>query len=124
MEPFVRVIDVPTNKWIDSVVGPLTFNVDLGSFIGPQDRDGDGIIDQVDTDPSDSSTDFNDGFSSGSIIDRADQTVTVWDAFENGLFANAKGGTKQAHIQACGQDVYLDQNDAVKFLCGSLTMEV
>ena len=131
---FVQVIDVATNKVVDAVVGAGGSAV----AIAPEDRDGDGIIDQVDgsvdagnnliPESAAFSSDFTDehlgGSSSGSITDRANQKVTVWDAFGNGLFANARGGTEMAKILACGQEVFLDQTDAVKFLCGSLTLEV
>ncbi|NQW16497.1 MAG: SBBP repeat-containing protein [Chloroflexi bacterium] len=120
---FVKVIDVATNQWVKNVPGPPTASM-IGSFIGPQDRDADGIIDQVDIDPIAASDAFGDGTSSGTVIDRADQNVTVWDAFGNGLYANARGGTQTAQINACGLDIYLDQNDAIKIQCGSLKLEV
>jgi len=120
---FVKVIDVATKTWVKNVAGPITASI-IGSFIGSQDRDADGIIDHVDVNTGASSDDFSDGTSFGSIVDRADQTVTIWDAFGNGFYANARGGTQTAQINACGMDVYLDQNDAVKFECGSLKLEV
>ena len=124
-ESVVQVIEVVDENGTVSnkVVGAIVGVGGRVTAIGPQDRDGDGIIDQVDTDQT-FSDDFSDGISSGFIMIRADQHVTVWDAFGNGLFANARGGTEKAHIVACGQGVDLDQNDAVKFLCGSLTLEV
>ena len=121
---FMKVIDVATHQWVDSVPylnGPKAM---IGDSMGPDDTDADGIIDQVDGDPNSYSNAFSDGTSSGTILNRAGQWVSVWGAFENGFYANARGSTGQAHIQACSISVFLDHNGAVKFLCGSLTLEV
>ena len=127
-ESFVQVVEVvdangdATNKVVGAIVGA---GGSVTAF-GPEDKDGDGIIDQVDTDPNFFSNDFNDNEGgSGFIMDRWGWTVTVWDGFEGRLYAGARGsGTQDAHIVACGNDVFLNQTDAIGMLCGSLTLEV
>ena len=124
----VQVIDVvdennmAKNKLVDAI---LMAGGNVTAF-GPEDKDGDGIIDQVDTDPNVFSKDFNDNEGgSGFIMNRWGWTVTVWDGFEGRLYAGTQGsGTQDAHIVACGEDVFLNQTDAVGLLCGSLTLEV
>jgi hypothetical protein len=118
---FMKVIDVATHQWVDSVPwldGPKAM---IGDSMGPDDTDADGIIDQVDDDPNSYSDAFSDGTSSGTIVNRAGQWVSVWGAFENGFYANARGGTQKATILACNINIKLNHNDAVKFLCGSLS---
>ena len=127
-ESFVQIIEVvdangmATNKLVGAILGA---GGSVTAF-GPEDKDGDGIIDQVDTDPNFFSNDFNDNEGgSGFIMDRWGWTVTVWDGFEGRLYAGARGsGTQDAHIVACGNDVFLNQTDAIGMLCGSLTLEV
>jgi YVTN family beta-propeller protein len=133
----VKVIDAETNHWTNSVPIPWAGKV-LGSFIGPQDRDKDGINDSIDgtwdsvtafvPNPA-FSDDFTDqhlgGTSSGEIVIRDGLNVSVWDAFNpSGFYARATGGAGTAVINQCGLEITLTANDEVKTLCGSLTMEV
>ena len=133
----VSVVNANTNTVVATV--PVGHHpVALGLFIGPADRDGDGITDPVDVDPNglvDRSTVFSDNFtdkhlggtSSGTIVTRGGLKVTVWDAFNPaGFYARATGGAGTAEISACGVPVpvSLTDNNEVKLLCGSLTMDV
>ena len=140
--PYVQVIDVATDKVVNVIAGAGGDAV----AIGPQDRDGDGLSDQIDgtvdaanafTHLADFSDDFTDrhrgGAASGRIVSRDGLKVSVWDAFNPaGFYANARGGAGAAEIRACGlladqsdgAPVFLTEADVVKTICGSVTVEV
>jgi DNA-binding beta-propeller fold protein YncE len=121
------VYEVATDKLIDTVVRPGSFSTPLfGSFIGPQDRDADGINDQIDT-KSQSSDDFEDTADKtqfGAILDRKGGIVKVWPAFPKGFWARAYGGNQDATINGCNKPWALTQGGAAQFICGSLTLKV
>jgi YVTN family beta-propeller protein len=145
----VSVVATATKTVIATVpVGnePVTF----GKFIGPADRDGDGITDPVDFDQNginDESTVFSDNFSDkqlggqsfGFIDNRdfdgdgSDLVVSVWDAFNDvidpdGLWVRASGGGagQEAEVKGCNLsvNVKLTDGDVGLITCSSLILQV
>ena len=108
----------------------------FGKFIGPVDKDGDGIVDLVDG-FVDGSGVFNDqslvasssftnqdlcGTSFGSIVDPSDLVITVESPA--GLVVKAGGGgAGTATISACGQNLFLTDGQVAEITCGSLTVK-
>jgi hypothetical protein len=98
-----------------SFVRPPAGQCDLGSveIEGTLDADQDGIPSPLDTLPLLFSDDFSDasifGITSGTIVDRGQQTVVVADApgLQNGVLVAALpgGGSVAAQIRACGGTV-------------------
>jgi VCBS repeat-containing protein len=95
--------------------------------------DSDGIEQDVDAEPLMFSNDFSDvslgGTTSGSIIDRGDQVLTIRDAPQPyGILAStdAAGGEGKAVVTACGSHgtAQLDADEEVTFTCGSVAVKV
>jgi len=96
------------------------------------DADGDGIQDEVDTQPTVASRDFTDvprgGVTSGSILDRGGIEVNVRDLNDpvGGvlIWATGQGGAR-ATVTACGERILLSIGDVVKKACtASMVLEV
>ena len=103
--------------------------VDMGAYECVDfDADNDGIEDSIDTMPYDYSDDFYDGTTSGTILDRADQTLIVLDEpYPLGVWieASTSGGAEPALVGVCGEAVFqLDAGDAVVATCGSVEITV
>jgi len=98
----------------------------------PLDSDGDGIYDSLDTDVFAYSNDFTDATTTGSIISRQGQYVSVKDATSTSdgvvLAARLNPGatTTPATISACGgtANIMLTDGDVVTLTCGSVTLDV
>ncbi len=115
---------------------PQGTDCDIGAFeleSLSQDTDGDGIFDDVDTQPTTFSDDFSDtglgGTTAGSIADRGDQDLTIEEeANPLGVKVTAapSGGAAPADITACGGigDVSLDAGEIVDITCSSITVDV
>lgn len=91
------------------------------------DADSDGISDIVDSYPGAFSNTFSDGTTDGTILDRADQVVTVTDAPEpEGVVIAASVGTSAASVSVCdGATVlHLDDGDEIVVTCGSVISRV
>jgi YVTN family beta-propeller protein len=134
-EGFLAVIDAAAHKVAGVVLGVGGSSV----AIGPQDRDADGIVDQLDgtwnaatstfVPASAFSNDFTDqqlgGTSFGTIVSRGGLSLAIWEAANPaGLYVRAAGGAGTAQIKACNKDVFLTAADQVKTLCGSLRLDV
>ena len=132
----VSVIDTSTDLVAATVsVGNAPFA--LGDFVGPLDKDGDGIWDLVDgrivggsfvDDGATSSTSFTNqhrcGVSFGSIADRSDLIVTVES--RSGLVVRAGGeGSGTAKISACdiSPEIELNNGEFAVIDCGSATVK-
>ena len=89
---------------------------------GPPDADGDGILDEVDADPTGATGAFSDGTgTSGSITDRGGLDVTVQDVpAPDGVRVTVGPGTGQATLQACGFTVVLAAGSVADLTCGSV----
>jgi uncharacterized delta-60 repeat protein len=74
----------------------------VARLIGITDTDQDGIDDFVDTQLTTSSNDFSDGTTTGSVVSRGDQTLTIVNALDPTLgvviTASAAGGSTPATI--------------------------
>lgn len=100
----------------------------------PFDTDGDGILVQVDADPSAYSNEFSDihrgGSTEGSITERGDQVLTIVDAADpnDGILveAHSSGGAEAARVNACGGAVMLtlDPGDEAIVTCSSVRVHV
>ena len=108
-----------------------TPRVDMGAYEyeWPDDTDTDGIKDSVDTAPLVFSDDFDDGTTSGTILNRADQIVLVSDATDPLLGvkieASTNGGAEPALVSVCDSaTVALDAGDTVVATCGSVEITV
>jgi len=91
-----------------------------------QDADADGIEDLIDTSPV-YSDEFNDGMTNGTIIDRADQIVTVTDEPDpKGVRIAVASGFLPATVSFCGGSatLTLTDGDEVVVTCGSVEVEV
>ena len=95
-----------------------------------RDVDGDGINNDVDNDPLTASNDFSDGTTSGTILDRGDQTLQISDLADptEGVLAQitASNGSNPALIQSCNNAAQhsLDAaNDSVIITCGSVILD-
>ena len=138
--------DVSVMQTSDDTVLPATIPVGngpiaLGRFIGPPDRDGDGIMDPVDGTFAgniftDESTVFSNNFtdehiggkSSGDIGTRDGLAVSVWDAFNpGGLWVRASGsggGTAQINSQCIVNSVVqITDGDVGLITCASLGIQ-
>jgi hypothetical protein len=98
---------------------------------GPIDTDNDGIFDEVDTQPSIFSDDFSDvslgGTTTGTIITRGDQTLTITEELNPaGVKIAAAGGTTTAQVSACSgaTQIKLNAGDVVVVTCTSVTIQV
>jgi parallel beta-helix repeat protein len=104
--------------------------VDMGAYeyAWPDDADADGIKDSVDTAPLVYSNDFAQGSTSGTIVERGDQTVLVADAPDPDgvkIEASASGGPAPAQVSVCGGAAFtLDAGDAVVATCASIDIAV
>ena len=97
------------------------------------DTDGDGIDDEVDTLPNTFSNDFSDvslgGTSSGTIVIKGDQTLTITEESNPDgvrISANISGGLLSATVDACGglSVIILTPGDNIVVTCGSATIDV
>ena len=99
---------------------------------GSGDTDEDGIFDEVDTQVSVFSDDFDDtpvgGETTGGITTRGDQILTVTEETDDGvrIVADVSGGAAQAMIHACGEldSSDLDPGDEMIVECGSVKVNV
>ena len=103
------------------------------SFGGSTDIDGDGLSDDVDTLPNVASDDFSDislgGTSSGTIVTRGDQTLTITEEPNPAgvrITADVSGGLTPATVSVCGGSatIDLDAGDEIIVTCGSVTIDV
>ena len=90
------------------------------------DADGDGIADDIDTDPTTFSDSFDDGAGNfGTVTDRDGLTVTVTDNLGDGVIIQVAGGAGTATVSVCGGfQLSLTAGDVVGFSCGSVTVTV
>jgi hypothetical protein len=103
----------------------------IASLANP-DVDGDGIYNDIDTQPFTLSNDFSDGTTSGSIQDRGDQTLQISDVPDptQGVLAQvtaSNGTTNPALIQSCNgaaQHSLDAAGDSVVITCGSVILDV
>lgn len=94
----------------------------------PVDTDGDGILDNIDPLPTDSTNNsFNDGTTSGTII-RGDQILVISDATSPdgvSVVADLSGGLLPATITDCEGTIYtITPGDNVIVTCGSSIIQV
>jgi hypothetical protein len=130
-------ISVPVNFPLDQTI----YVTDRGSntvqqFVTMNDEDNDGILDVIDTDPSNFSNDFKDAAgNTGTIIDRGDQLglnfVIGPDLFKGfqgriRVTTDPLGGPKPLVIQECGTPVLgeINAGGSVLLKCGSATTMV
>ncbi len=120
-----------------SVANPDQMDTDndgLGNACDPDD-DNDGIADSVDTQPLVFSDAFNDvgtqfgGSTSGTILNRGDQELSVSDAGSPAdgvsIAAGPGGGAQPAHVKVCGSTNYtLTPGDNITVTCGSSIVKV
>ena len=101
--------------------------------IDPVDSDGDGIYDSLDTNVFTYSNDFTDATTTGSIISRGDQYVSVKDATSTSegvvLAAQLNSGATSsipATVSVCNNtaSITLTDGDVVILTCGSVTLDV
>ncbi len=89
------------------------------------DDDGDGIANDIDTEPDLFSNDFDDSAgTSGTIVDRADLFVAVQDAPGNGVTIAANGGGGTASVDVGGGTISLTDGDEIAVSVGSVIVEV
>jgi sugar lactone lactonase YvrE len=109
-----------------------TNNVSAARAEGP-DTDNDGILDAVDLQPTDYSSGFSDapsgGITSGVILERGAQVLTVADAAGPAgvrVSAAATGDEAPATISVCqgAARFTLTPDDIIVVTCGSVTVEV
>jgi hypothetical protein len=102
-------------------------------FVGIQDSDGDGILDDIDTLPFAVSDDFSDaglgGLTSGTITTRGDQTLTISEELDPDgvrIVADPSGGILPAVVEACGgiSIISLTPGDNIVVTCSSITIDV
>jgi hypothetical protein len=103
--------------------------VDMGAYeYVSVDADADGIKDGVDTAPLVYSNDFAQGSTSGTIVERGDQTVLVADAPDPlgvKIEASASGGPTPAQVSVCGGAAFtFDAGDVAFVTCGSVEITV
>jgi hypothetical protein len=115
----------------DSGLG--TVRCDIGAFEFPQDSDGDGIFDDVDTQVLIVSDDLSDiaigGTSFGTIVNRGGQNLSILKSPGPGnaisMRSDLLGVNPQALVQTCGTGaVRVGPGDDVMVICGSLTVDV
>ena len=88
---------------------------------GPADSDGDGVEDSIDAGDGV----FNDGTTSGSIVDDAGHTITVVPDPDGVRITVTGTGTAKASFLVCsGFSLKLAPNNEVVVACGSVTVEV
>jgi probable HAF family extracellular repeat protein len=94
----------------------------------PADSDGDGINDDVDTDPGTPSTMFLDTTTDpdtfGEIVDPAGLTVTVEDEPLDGVRVTVGPGAGEATLSVCGSTVQVAAGSIVVLTCSSLITQV
>ena len=97
------------------------------------DDDGDGIFDEIDLDPLVESNEFSDldlgGTTSGTIVDRGDQILTLRDGSDPVgvlVLSDLLSGPAAAHLSVCtgASTVSLTAGDQISLTCGSVTIEV
>jgi len=93
------------------------------------DSDNDGIADQIDARPNDYSNEFSDATTSGTIINRGDQTLIVTDEpYPAGINIKAAtaGGNSPATVSVCGDaaKLTLSAGDETVVTCGSVEIKV
>jgi hypothetical protein len=113
--------------------------INSGTFTGNPvndlcDSDNDGISDNVDVQPNSTSDDFADfglgGNTSGTIISRGDQTLSIQDSANATLgvriHADPSGIGNAAEVSVCdGSAIYtLSEGDDIVVTCGSATTQV
>lgn len=89
--------------WAGAGNNILGTGMGVGRFIPFTDSDGDGIDDGIDTDPG-FSNDFDDGITSGFIVDRGDQDLVITEATNpHGvrIIASCSGGADAAMVTGC-----------------------
>ena len=95
--------------------------------------DGDGIADDVDTDPASFSSDFSDvpsgGTTAGAIVSRGDQELTIVEEPNPAgvrIVAGSSGGPTPATVTACDAlvEYTLSAGDEMVLTCGSSTSTV
>ncbi len=90
------------------------------------DFDGDGIFNDIDSQPNAPSLDFSDGTTSGTITDPGNQALEIMDApAPLGIKITSLGGTMPATITVCGGvNMTITAGDTVIVTCGSAIVEV
>ena len=107
----------PIPGWMDVFV----------SSIAPAD-DGDGIADDVDTDPDTASSSFSDGSTSGEVINvPPGLSVSIEDASDaaDGIRVSVTGsGAGDVELFVCGETVLVPAGGDAVITCGSVIVEV
>ena len=108
------------------VVRPQGPACDIGAFELVVDSDGDGIANDVDTQPTVPSADFSDGTTFGSITNDGSLDITVFDDPTDGVWVSAAGGAGTATLTVCTEAfaVNLSAGDTVIITCGSVEVTV
>jgi Ca2+-binding RTX toxin-like protein len=128
-------VSVSGNTVVVGAAGDSTQNFVQGAaFVytidAPSDSDEDGIANAVDTSPAIFSDDFSDGVTTGTIVSRGDQTLTIVDAPDTmeGVFiaADPSGGSIPATISIDGgaSTLTLQAGDQVIVTHGSVILHV
>jgi len=119
------------------VNGTLYFSADDGGGDGPQlygltppllDGDGDGIANEIDTQPGVPSDEFSDNAAPtyGKILDGGGLTVTITDAsYTDGVNISVPAGVGKATLSVCGGFVVeVAAGTEAVITCGSLSIQV
>ena len=106
---------------------PRVGTSDIGAFERQGvDADGDGIADDIDTDPTTFSDAFDDGAGNfGTVTNRDGLTVSVTDDPGDGVIIQVAGGAGTVTVSLCGGfQLNLTAGDGVGISCGSVTVTV
>ena len=113
--------------WATTTAGYHTVAVKTGLVLAA-DTDGDGIHDEIDTEPLVPSTVFSDGTGTfGEILGNdTGEPLTVSDLLDpDGVRITAGGTSGEASLRLCNSfEVTFPAGSEVTFTCGSLTVEV
>ena len=117
-----------TTAFLDTSTGggslaPI-LSVDALSIVS---NDFDGIYDPIDNDPGTFSNDFGDGTTSGTIVNRGDQLISVIPVPSGiRISADPSGGATLAEIDDCenSSNQFLTAGDSMIINCGSITIKV
>jgi len=124
------VIDIVAVEFMPNWAPPYEIKLNASNYFIKHfaDTDSDGISDKVDVEPTVYSSEFNDGTTTGIIVDRSDQTVATTEAAnpEEGVLILVYGGTTSAIIETCGGagQYTMDAGDGMVATCGSVITRV